>query len=258
MNKIYSLQINTTSCNFSLYLNGCEIFNYKGSMPIQLTIPVNEWLIGNENKFQLTITPSDGSTELNTDTNASISVITNYRNESKLNAKKLKEYPLPRLSGDRSEKEVKKSEVITGEFISPLEYENTFYNTVEEISTFQKEDIYEAYKKLHSIFKRKDTDAFLKAINFKLSEFSKAYNLKKEDEMRRQGSFFERLVAADLFLLDINRVRAKYILPNRLVLLEDEEGDQPIYFYDRLNKLQLGYPVYWGKLAGNNELSIIR
>jgi hypothetical protein len=258
MNKIYSLQISTASCNFSLYLNGCEILNYKDSMPIQLTIPVNEWLIGNENKFQLIITPPDGSTALNRDTNASISVITNYRNESKLNAKKLKEYQLPRFSGDRSQNEVKKSEVINGEFISPLVYENTFYNILEDISMIQKEDIYEAYKKLHSIFKTKDNDAFIKAINFKLSEFSKAYNLKREEEIKRQSSFFTKLVSTDLFLLDINRVSAKYILPDRLVLLEDKEGDQPIYFYDRLNKLQLSYPVYWGKLAGKKELSIIR
>jgi hypothetical protein len=256
--EIVALHIETSNCNFRLMLNDFEVFHHRSGLPIFFILPINEWLLSEVNKIILVVIKSDNQPYLNSDTSAVITVTTRKETESKLNAKSLAQFVLPLIENPKNESERKVVETLSGSFISPVESNNLILSNLRDISTIHNSEIYNFYLKLYDVFKAKDFERFQKFIDFKITEFSAAYGKSKESEVLRQKEIYERFYNTDYFILALERVNTKFVLPGKVLVMEDEVGDQPIYFYDRPNKLIFSYPVYLGIKNGDNELSIIR
>ncbi|MFN7847937.1 MAG: hypothetical protein ACK5P4_12055 [Bacteroidota bacterium] len=256
--EIISLNIETSNCNFKLFLNDIEIFHHRSGTPLYFILPINEWLKVLENKIKLEVIKSDDEPYLNSDTTASITVTKRMESESKLNANKIAEFVLPLIENPKTEIEQKLFATLSGSFISPIESNSTIFSDLQDISKIHSSEVYNFYLKLFDVFKAKDFNVFLNLIDFKITEFSKSYGKSKDSEIIRQKEFYERFYNTDYFILAQERVHTKFVLPGKVLLMEDEVGDQPIYFYDRPNKLILSYPVYLAKKNGEKELSIIR
>jgi hypothetical protein len=252
MKDIYQFEINSSGCNYEIWLNDIRIDIQLADVPIVYDLPVNQWIKRGRNKLEIKLIPLTGKAEIDLKACLKLNICQgNYSGKVFSKNKVLKNIETTSfIELKKKSKNVDLSKYLISEnFDTDFQYTNPIFTELDSIS-IDKEELITLYKTLNSYFKNKDTLAILNLMEFKMKGFSKSYQDSYENELKRQLFFLKDLFGKKVEPVNYEGYNIKYFLNNNMVCLEDKEGDQPLFFTDDIDDSYIFYPVYFSKVKG--------
>jgi hypothetical protein len=256
MKDIYQFEINSSGCNYEIWLNDIRIDIQLGDMPIVYDLPVNQWINNGENNLQIKILPLSDKSEL--EPKAYFKLIISQGSLfgkvfSKLYELKNIETPSFQELKQKSEGVDLSSFLLSYNFVTDFQYSNPVFS---ELNSFaiNKAELVTFYKTISEYFQNEDLDALMGLMKFKMKGFSKSYQDRYEDELERQMFFLKDLFGKKIEPVNYEEYNIKYFLNNKIVCLEDKEGDQPLFFSDDIDDSYIFYPFYFSIIGGKIQI----
>ncbi len=256
MKDIYQFEINSSECNYEIWLNDIRIDIQLADVPIVYDMPINQWVKRGRNKLEIKLIPLSGKAELNLKAYFKLNICQgNYSGKVFSKNKILKNIETTSfIELKQKSKNVNLSTYLISEnFDANFQYSNPIFTELDSIS-INKEELITLYKTLNSYFKNKDTLAILNLMEFKMKGFSKSYQDSYENELERQLFFLKDLFGKKVEPVNYENYNIKYFLNNKMVCLEDKNGDQPLFFSDGIEDSYIFYPFYFSIIGGKFQI----
>ncbi len=254
MNSIYQFEIDANGCNYELWLNDIRVDIQMSDHSIVYSLPVNQWIKKGKNCVEVSLVPLSNETKLSTKSYFKLKIV-----EAELNKGKA-DHPKVIVSWSSSDFPTLTNNPLQGikfptYFEASITFDNMLFQSLEKLDLGFRE-VSSVYKKVHALFATKDLKGLLQLMDFKITEFSKSYYDSYEDEVQRQTFFIEDLFSKNLQPLEFKNYKIKYFMDQKIVCIEDKEGDQPIFFTDDIDQDYTFYPFYFGRIKSSNGLII--
>lgn len=259
MKEIFQLEINSSKCNYEIWLNDIKIDSQLNSLPIVYDLTVNQWLKKEINKIKILVLPHKGYSQLSSDEYFRVSFISaNILNDTITNKQELFKLETPQFNNLKDENNALdiSSYELNKIFEVDLKNENLIFSKL-KISQPTHSELVDAYIKLKQLFKNKEIETLIELIDFKITEFSKVYQDSKLEEVSRQKFFLSDLFSRNIYDVDYLKYNLTSYANNTIFCLEDNKSDQPLMFSNPNDDLVYYYPFYFGVLKGEEKLIIV-
>ena len=259
MKDIYQLEINSSGCNYEIWLNEIRIDIQLWNRPIVYDLPINQWIKTGVNKLEIKILPLSKKAELESKAYFKITICQGTlvgKIFSKLKELKKIETPSFQELKQNSENIDISSYLLKENFEIDFLFSNSIFIGLNSISV-KKEELILLYKSITSYFQNQDAVSLMSLMEYKMKGFSKSYQDSYSDERERQMIFLKNLFNKKIELVNYDDYSIQYFLKDKIVCLEDKVGDQPLFFSDSSGESYFFYPFYFGIEKNNSKLIVV-
>jgi hypothetical protein len=249
MNLIYQFQINTNACNYELWLNDIRVDIQMADNPIVYDLLVNPWLKTGNNNLKIIMLPISSNPELSHKAYFKIAIVKGIPTDGKMTTtdevKRLGSPDFKEMKENNPDLILNRFE-LNDAFIPEIEYKNLVFESLVPLNT-SREELTMVYRRLHNLFLEKDKTSILALLEFKIREYAKSIYDTYENQVNRQSIFLDEMFSNNIEPLDFSKYHMTSFLGNSLYCLEDDEGDQPIFFTSSSDDYYTFYPFWFGK-----------
>jgi hypothetical protein len=259
MKTLIQFNINSTGCNYELWLNGIRIDIQMSNHSIVYNLPVNQWILNGENKLELSIFPFENQEEILDNAYFKLTVEQGTsNNEDFVKSSELLKLSTPPFSELKNKSPQIKLGIfkISESFDVNFLYVNGIFNSLNKLS-ITKEELIRTYKTLINLFEERSLDDIILLMKYKIIFFSYCYQDLEQDEIERQKFFLNYLFSKSVEPIDFEKYDLKLYLDGKIACLENKLGKQPIIFTNPEDDMLFLYPFYFGMIGSNSELSIV-
>jgi hypothetical protein len=259
MKDIYQFEINSSGCNYEIWLNEIRIDIQVWNRPIVYDLPINQWIKKGVNKLEVKVIPISGKPEISPKAYCKITIdqgTLSGKIFSKLKELKKAETPSFQELKQKTPDFDLSSYTVTENFDTNFLYSNGMFNDLNVVS-IQKQELVTIYKTISNYFKNKDIGSLIGLIEYKMREFSKSYQDNYNDEVERQKIYLKDLFDKKSEPVNYDEYNVRYFLKNKIVCLEDSQGNQPLFFSDEIEGSYIFYPFFFGRGSEHSNLVVV-
>jgi len=260
MKYIYQIEIDSSGCNYELWLNYIRIDIQKTSHPITYDLPINQWIKNGNNTIKLVLLPLFDDSELLLESYLKVNIarkgVSNNNINEKVNIFQLQSPDLKKQK-EISPNLILSNFIIKSEFEVQINFKNDIFYGLSKLS-ITLDELIDYYTYLYSLFLDKKKDKLLELMEFKMKQFSTVYNTSFGYEKNRQSAMLDVLFEKKLDPLNIEACSISFFLDKKIVCLEDFFGDPPITYTEYYDEdMYTTYPLFLGKKTDTNKWIIV-
>jgi len=253
MFNIYQISISTNLCNYELWINDFRIDKQNSGHPANYDLPINQWLKNGVNELKMVITPLHPDTNININAYANLKLLKSELaiDEMLINTHEIQSFNSYDLA------EISKK--LNGNL--PAYTKSTVLNIGKIAWGKQLEDLPDLdidygfankmYNQLYKMFETKSFNKIKDLISPKIQYYASAYDNPISSEIDTASLYIEDLLSKKLQTISFYGFMLRFYGNNKLFCLEDNDGDQPLFFTDDIDDAFVFYPVFFGQ--NNND-----
>lgn len=257
---IYSFQIKCSDCNFQLRINDRILYELKRGANVNTELPINTFLLSSNNIFNCNISPPKGFDSIPESAKLSLALMRNSINSNN-QGQQIASFQTSSYKADDNNPP-KINDLLSGEINSMIDYKSIFESAVEISNTEAiKNELYNKYIEIWKLFKDKKIDEVLTLFNQRNTEISTLTGrLLSEvvDDAKKDYQYYVSDSSLELWEFLPEKVTLKIYGYKKLACLEVANGNQPLCFLNRKDRIAIYIPIYFFKNPKSNQLEIIR
>jgi len=257
---MYSFQIKCSDCNFQLSINDRPLYELNRGSNVNTELPINTFLLSAKNKFCCTITPPQGFNSIPETAKLSLNLLQNTINSNQP-SNQIASFETGSYKVD-PDNPPKIKDTLSGGINSIVDYKSIF-ESANDITNSEtvKFEIYNKYVTIWKLFKDKKIDDILALFNQKNIETANLTGTKVSEiveEIKKDYEYYVNDSSLELWEFAPDKVSLKIYGYNKLACLEVANGNQPICFLNRKDRIAIYIPLFFFKNSRTNEFEIIR
>jgi len=259
-NSIYSLQIKCSDCNFRLSVNDRILYDLNRGANINAELPINTFLLSSNNKFNCTITPPKGFDSIPESAKLTLNLMQSTINNNS-QSKQIAAFQTRSFKID--EKNLPKTEDnLSGTINVSVSYKTIIESGIEINNTEAvKYELYDRYLNISRLFQDKKVDDVLSLFyqrNYETANLTGRLQSEIVSDIKIDYEDYVNDSLLELWEFTPEKVFLKVYGYNKLVCLEVANGNQPICFLNRKDRIAIYIPIYFFRNPTSKELEVIR
>ena len=258
---VYSFKVNCSDCNFRLSINDRTLYHLDRGANVNAELQINTYLLFANNKFNCEIVPPRGINTIPESANITLNLIQNTIGGGKGQGKTIATFQTPSYKSD-SKNPPKTNDGLSGDLKTIMAGKSVFETGLQiNNNTALKTELYEKYRQISDLLKNEDIVSVLELFKTRNKDVAGLTGRKEEDiRTAIKKDYTSYVTDTSLALWDFSpeKVSVKIYGNNKLACLEVANGNQPICFINRKDRIAIYIPLYFFRNPISKELEIIR
>ena len=257
---IYSFQIKCSDCNFQLRINDRILYELKRGANVNAELPINTFLQSSNNKFNCIISPPKGFDSIPEYAKLSLALMRNSINSNN-QGQQIASFQTGSYKVDANNPP-KLNDLLSGEINSIIDYKSMVESGIEINNTEAiKNELYKKYIEIWKLFKDKKIDEVITLFqqkNIEIANLTGRLLSEVVEDAKKDYQYYVNDSSLELWEFLPEKVSLKIYGYKKLACLEVANGNQPLCFLNRKDRIAIYIPIYFFKNPKSNEFEIIR
>jgi len=254
----YYLIIKCVDCNFRLLVNDRPLYHLDRGANINTQLPINSFYLPAGNQFNCIITPVKG---FNTISETSKLIIKFIQDLPYGDSKEISSFETPSYKVDEKNP-AKSSDNISGELNMSIPYKPVLSTglSLNDALTL-KNELYGKYYNVLILLKEKKVDEVVSLFSLRIKDIA-GLNGQSESEItegvKKDYQSYVDDSSLELWEFTIDKVFVKIYGNKKIACLEVANGNHPICFLNRKDRIAIYIPLYFFRNSTTQQLEVIR
>lgn len=254
----YSLQIKCSDCNFHLVVNDRSLYHLDRGANLNTQLPINTFFLPSGNEFNCTITPIKGS---DTISETAKLVIKLMQESTDGESKQISSFETPSYKVDEKNP-AKSNDSLSGELKMSISYKPVLETGLAlNDSPALKNELYEKYQNILTFLKENKIDEILSSFairNQDIASLNGQSVTELSEGIKKDYQSYVNDSSLELWEFSKDKVYLKIYGNNKIACLEVANGNQPICFMNRKDRIAIYIPLYFFRNPNTKQLDVIR
>jgi hypothetical protein len=256
---MYYLKINCSDCNFHLSVNDRLLYKLDRGGNVNTQLPINTFLLASDNKFECNIIPPKGMEIIPHSAYLKITLL--QVESSNKNERTISTFQTPSYKQD-DKNPAKAKDTLSGDLGVQLRYKPLMESGITLNSTpALKAELFNKYTTISQFLKSKNVDAVMDLLRLKNQDVASVTEEKSDkitSEIKTDYQSYVNDTSLELWNFTDDKVFLKLYCKNKLACLEVANGNQPLCFINRKDRIAIYVPIFFFRNPATKELEIIR